>query len=194
MDKGAILAQTNSPGLEISDKARESFSSFIDYMAPYGADLLVKTLKQDLYKGPIQVLTRSRLHGRRPRHARKLDIEDRHIDWAQWPADKIIRHQKLLKTLWNNFEIDEVSIKLVWSGDFGIAKSTEHDSAIVPGTAYISTDGNSWVINTVDGKAIAVYECTVAGDESRNVNHTTKKYSMSEDENGSTRRLRTVFK
>ena len=197
MDKGAILAQTDNSGLEIPCEARESFPLFVEYMAPYGAELLLKTLKRGLYKEPSTDLSssaRSWLHDRQPQHARKLDIEDRHIDWSKWPADKILRYQKLLKTLWNDTVANGMTIKLVWSGQFSITEATEFGSDIAPGIAYTSADGHLWLINTADGKVLRVQECTIAGDKSRTVSHVAKKYKMTEDESGDSRKLRAIFK
>ena len=196
MDKGAILAQTDSPGLMISDGARGGFASFVHYMAPYGADLLLETLRQGFHVQPAQDSSspaRLALGGQTPRHARKLDIEDRHVDWSKWPAEKILRYQKLLQTLWNNFDINGCPAKLVWSKRFEIAKATKYDLAVAPGVPYTSNNDRSWLINTVDSKALKVYECTVAGDKTRRVAHVAKKYNMIQ-ENSTDRRLKALFK
>lgn len=106
MDAGAILAQTPSPGLPIPNHSSISITDFQSYMAPLGAELLLRTLREGLFVAPIVDLAPTAQkalqdRGGTIRHARKLGIEDRHIDWSTWDAGKILRRRRLLGKLWN---------------------------------------------------------------------------------------------
>ncbi|KAL8631323.1 hypothetical protein Q9189_002922 [Teloschistes chrysophthalmus] len=99
-DKGKIIAQTPYPGIEHS---AETFEQLRDLTAPLGAELLVNSLRNGLFVAPVQEvgwcgpdqsLTRFK-------KASKIGPEDRHIDWASWSADEILRRQRVIGPLWN---------------------------------------------------------------------------------------------
>lgn len=183
MDNGAIVAQTREPGIEIPSEARQSFSSLADYIAPLGADLLIDTLEQGLFQSSASDLTLqavSKLHGREPRHARKLILEDRHIDWNTWSANKIVRFQKLFSSLWNTMQTPTGIKKLVWTGSFEITDPALGDPTFPPGMAYVLKD-DSVLVNTADNAVLQVYDCTIARDRSRNIHHVAQKLGILKD-------------
>ena len=183
MDKGAIIAQTPEPGFEIPSDAQQSFSSLTDYVAPLGANLLIDTLEQGLFQSPISDLTIqsvSKLRGREPRHARKLVLEDRHIDWNVWPAHRIVHSQKLFKSLWNTIQTPIGIKKLVWTGKFTTTDPASRDPTFPPGVAYTSK-GDSVLVNTMDNVALQVYDCTIARDRSRNIHHVARRLAILKD-------------
>ncbi|KAI4151425.1 MAG: hypothetical protein LQ340_003490, partial [Diploschistes diacapsis] len=134
MDAGRILAQTPPPGIPIPHPNTMTIPELRLLTAPLGAALLIHSLCHALFLPPTTDLTTQATQslverGRTPRHARKLDIEDRHIDWRNWSSAEIVRRQRLLGPLWSNLTVPVFdhagrqtlgTRKVVWSAGFEV--------------------------------------------------------------------------
>jgi hypothetical protein len=117
-DQGIILAQTPSPGFPV-DLASVSQTDLAREIAPVGAEMLVRTLRDGLFVPPVRALptyveTELARHNAQLKHAPKITAEDRHIQWTlnaneqlsssgvnSWTVDEIMLRDRALGNLWD---------------------------------------------------------------------------------------------
>ncbi|KAI4254199.1 MAG: hypothetical protein LQ352_003217 [Teloschistes flavicans] len=99
-DKGKIIAQTPYPGIEHD---AESVERLRDLTAPLGAQILLDSLRNGLFVPPVRETgwCRGGQSSTTFKRASKIGPKDRHIDWASWSADEILRRQRVIGPLWN---------------------------------------------------------------------------------------------
>ena len=186
MDGGQILAQTPFPGHAIPSPNTIEEPQLRSLTGELGAKMLVKVLRENKFEPPVQDLTplatkALKEQGRSPRHASKLGIKARHIDWSSWTSDRILRASRFLGPLWNEMLVNSAghytaplssNLKLVFSGGFEVAPTIVRDGSlgkgrrqpeVKPGFPYVFADGNVWFINTVDRKTLYIKHLTVSG-------------------------------
>ena len=201
MDNGQILAQTPPPGILIPDRDSISIPALRTFAAQYGAQMLMQTLRDGLFVSPVADLTQQardalRHRGIKPRHARKLDIRDRHINWKNWDAAQIIRRRRVLGPLWSKIAVptkgdsavDKTTTthKIVWSDQFelvhpevgGAPLFMSLHNRVLPGQAYAVKNGTRWLINAADRNILKVKELTVAGGRQMPVAKADAKYGL----------------
>ena len=200
MDNGKILAQTPYPGVPIPSRGTMTIPELGSFTAPLGAQMLTQVLRDGLFVPPVHDLAQQAQNAIRyrdavPRHARKLDIEDRHIGWKTWDSAQIMRRARLLGRLWSNFAVpasedakDGIAsmLKVLWPDEFEVL---DHDTShpdnnglvqqhMPPGHAYLSSDRKALLVNTVDNKTFKVHELTVAGSKRTPVASVDAKYGL----------------
>ena len=99
-DKGAIIAQKE---FDIPDKGNCTFKELDDYSAQAAADLLVENLSsgRHLHPGIAYDTPRS---DKTLKYASKVTPEDCHIDWATWPAERVLRTQRAMQHVWSHWK------------------------------------------------------------------------------------------
>ncbi|PGH27520.1 hypothetical protein AJ80_00761 [Polytolypa hystricis UAMH7299] len=95
-DRGLILAQTPKPG----DPIPPTLDQFLPLAAENGANMLTRVIRGRFYESPEKFATPIVEEGSL-RHAPKITLHDRHIDWETWTWDVISRRFKTLGSLWN---------------------------------------------------------------------------------------------
>ncbi|KAL8787019.1 MAG: hypothetical protein Q9213_002455 [Squamulea squamosa] len=100
MDGGKILAQTPYPGIEHRAETVEDLQALT---AQLGANMLIQSLKNGVFVPPLHEVGwyagNSTLEDFT--HATKIGPKERHLDWATWSADEILRRQRIIGPLWN---------------------------------------------------------------------------------------------
>jgi methionyl-tRNA formyltransferase len=181
MDAGAILARTRIP---IKVDTFESSASLEEFLAPEAANFLVNNLRKGVFVEPIKDLTSEaenalKDEGRVIRHARKFELEDKHINWKQWTADDIMRRHKVFGSLWSTLtRNDGTTVKIVW-GDTLCRDKDGFEAGIEPGCLFTKpSHKNRFSVNTVDGECIWVEKLTAAGDKGKSPVQMEQKYSI----------------
>lgn len=101
-DHGAILKQTDPPGLRIPPYA--TYEDLLELVKPESARLLLDVIKARSFedKGDLPVKqSTSEPCTSNLRLAPKIKPEHRRVDWRQWSADDVLRRQAALGRLWN---------------------------------------------------------------------------------------------
>lgn len=101
-DHGAILAQT--PPLKIPDGPQCTYKELLDFVIPKAAEILVQGIRKRLFisdpNRPPSIP--SAPESDRPlRHAPKITTRDRHIEWAKWTTEDLLRRDRVLGRLWS---------------------------------------------------------------------------------------------
>ncbi|MCJ1311710.1 Methionyl-tRNA formyltransferase [Agyrium rufum] len=168
-DHGLILAQTPAPGLPIPRANEISQRELAEFLAPIGAEMLLHVIEQGRYVSPLKALIPSGEDSSSPqRLAPKINSEDRHIDWATWTADQIIRRTQVLGSLWNKSvsgSSQGSQRRIIWSEGFRKLNGL-HDMAsdlnghlegIEVGSPFTFTQAGEWTavyVRTVDGSLL----------------------------------------
>ena len=169
--------------------------------------MLVSSLRQGLFVPPVTDLTPQarqtlEIQGHTPRHARKLVLEDRHINWSTWTSGEILRRAEILGPLWSSLTVPVFDAmgkhswgthKIVWSGGFEVLNphASTYGSDVgadpgmegmqphlPPGHGYVSWDKEALMVNTVDGMVARAREMTVAGGRKGSVRGLGAKYEL----------------
>ena len=181
MDGGQILAQTPWPGILIPDHDNIRVDGLRKLTGPIGAEMLVQSLRKGLFVSPVidhssQAIQALEHQGRTARHARKLELEDKRIQWTSWTSDEILRRERTLGPLWNNVSVPGFNRsgqqvwgthKIVWTGPFQRIdpRVSYHDAQpdVEPGLVYATWDKSTLMINTIDGMTLKTKALTVPG-------------------------------
>lgn len=86
-----------------------------------GADMLVKGIRERVFVPPLPKL-RLPSPPHKLVHARKIQPEDREVDWRAWGADAIERRYRALGALWNNIYTDDQTCLRVRFEDFELVQ------------------------------------------------------------------------
>ncbi|KAI4107733.1 MAG: hypothetical protein L6R37_001418 [Teloschistes peruensis] len=171
-DKGEIIAQTPYPGIEHD---AESVEQLRDLTAPLGAELLVNSIRNGSFVAPVQGTGwyRGDQSLTRFKKASKIGPEDRHIDWASWSADEILRRQRVIGPLWNFAESlvqDESgerrgTRRLIWEHGFRLLQEEFHLFPAIgqPIVVGLSKTTKKVYVRTCDGQVLVPNHIKIEG-------------------------------
>lgn len=94
-DQGLLLAQAP---FELPSEGKCTHEELVDYVKPLAADLLVDTLRKDLYRDPVSIVSPESDNAS---HAPKMNRDDARVDWSSWSTDRVLRMQRANAPLWN---------------------------------------------------------------------------------------------
>ncbi|MCJ1404133.1 Methionyl-tRNA formyltransferase [Xylographa trunciseda] len=175
-DEGKILLQTPHPGLEIPNTDSITPSELTDFLAPKGADLLLRGLRERVFSSRNDLKPKSDL----TRPAPKITPEDRHIDWSKWSAQEILRRHRIIGPLWSRAAVGHVPGKdekrVVWSSGFETVHISPHDTK--PGLGLILASDPSIYIRTVDQQILRAKGIIVEGLGNKEANLAVNKAKM----------------
>lgn len=99
-DHGVVLAQTPSPGLEVTPD--ETLPEVTQKLAIECADLLIEGLRDGVHVPPhVNAGWKGKeLEGKTLQHAPKIDKADMEVDWADWSAEEWRRRLQLQQGVW----------------------------------------------------------------------------------------------
>ncbi|KAL8642631.1 MAG: hypothetical protein Q9228_000680 [Teloschistes exilis] len=182
-DKGKIIAQTPYPGIEHD---AESVEQLRDLTAPLGAELLVSSLRNGLFVAPVQETGwyRGDQSLTRFKKASKIGPEDRHIDWASWSADEILRRQRVIGPLWNFAEslVQDKSgerrgtRRLIWEHGFRLPQEEFHLFPAIgqPIVVGLSKTTKKVYVRTCDGQVLVPNHIKIEGGATTAAFHAIK--------------------
>ncbi|KAL4961408.1 methionyl-tRNA formyltransferase [Aspergillus stella-maris] len=179
-DRGAILAQTPSPGFDIPNPNTCTVPELLGIVSPKGADILVEGIRQGLFVPPVKDAGWYSAKDEDLIHAVKIKPEARHIDWATWTSADISRRHRVLGPLWSkSLVFDEPSgpvptfqQKRVILTEFDEVQPMKGADAfaLVPGLPFIDGEhtvkadsGKGVYVFTKDGKLIKIHQMKVEG-------------------------------
>lgn len=182
-DQGEILAQTEYPGFEHSC---DTVPQLLAVVAPKGADMLVKGLRDRVYVPPLQHVGSPQVEqgGRLLRHAPKIIPEDRHVDWDTWTADRILRTHSVLGPLWNktqSFLGGQLQEKrIIWAAGFQklhepIPNVPDSGHPVVTG---LFSKSPALCTKTCDGHTLLVDQVKIEGEATRRAWHAIQRHGM----------------
>lgn len=182
-DQGEILAQTEFPGFE---HLCSTVPQLLAVVAPKGAEMLVKGLKDRVYVPPTQHVASPQVEdgGRPPRHAPKITPENRHIDWDTWTADRILRTHRVLGPLWNTTQTllagQTREKRIIWAAGFQKLQDPMH---IFPDSGHPIVTGlfsksQSLCIRTCDGHTLFVDQVKIEGEATSYAWHAIQRHGM----------------
>ncbi|KAL4900558.1 hypothetical protein BDW74DRAFT_170744 [Aspergillus multicolor] len=179
-DHGTILAQTPSPGFEIPNSESCTVPELLDIVAPKGAELLLKGIREGLFVPPVKDTGWYPTQQKDLIHAAKITPEDKHIDWPTWTWTDVSRRERVLGPLWNKSLVLGDSSgpspifdqrRVILSGFEEVQPLNGSEAfAIVPGLPFIDgehtvkSDANKGVyVFTKDGKLVRIHTMKVEG-------------------------------
>lgn len=182
-DQGEILAQTEYPGFEHSCSTVPQLMAVV---APKGAEMLVKGLKDRVYVPPTQHVGSPQIEngGKVLQHAPKITSEDRHIDWDTWTADRILRTYRVLGPLWNTTQTwlagQKREKRIIWAAGFQTLRDSMH---IFPDSGHPMVTGlfsksRSLCIRTCDGHTLLVDQLKLEGEATCHAWHVIQRHGM----------------
>lgn len=125
-DEGNVVLQTPFPGIPIPDPTQITSPELRRLLAPIGAELLVRSLREGLYLRPQStpsIARTSKLH-----HAPKLSPEARHINFRSMASTHILRLNRALGRLWirpSNTEGHSGDARLILESDLRLARTND---------------------------------------------------------------------
>ncbi len=182
-DEGIILAQTEYPGFEHSCS---TVPALLDLVAPKGAEMLLKGLKDHVYVPPIQDVALSLVEKFVPplRLAPKISPHDRHIDWDTWSADRILRTHHVIGPLWNHVQTLPAGQghekRIIWEAGF---QKVLEPINILPEIGHPMVTGllsksQSLLIRTCDGHVLTTDKMKIGGERTGPVWPTVMRVGM----------------
>lgn len=167
-DRGQILAQSEYPGFKHSCDNVPDLEATV---SPKAAEMLVQGLKDLVFVPPPRQDVgwyNTRGNNRPVRHAPKITPEDRHIDWATWPANRILRTHQIIGPLWNIAgaikDGTPLPKRVIWSSGFteapafNILPQPGHPIVVDP-----QSGAESVLIQTCDGHLLFVNDAKIEG-------------------------------
>ena len=103
-DRGLVLDQTGPFDIPYPCDMAELLS----LASERGAQMLADGIRSRVFVPPLMELPVQKLR-HAPRHAGKIQTEDRHPDWSTWSADKILRYKAAVGPLWNTALVGDTS-------------------------------------------------------------------------------------
>lgn len=183
-DRGQILAQSEYPGFKHSCDNVADLEAMISQKA---AKMFVKGLTDLVFVPPMQDVGWYNTRGsiRPVRHAPKITPEDRHIDWATWPAERIQRRHQIIGPLWNIAgaikDDTQLPKRVIWSNGF-TKLAAFMDTFPQPGHPIVhepQSGTKSVLIKTCDGHILQVNDVKIEGERnSASPWHEFKKFGM----------------
>lgn len=133
--------------------------------------MLVKGLKDHVHVPPRQELGwwQTEKSNRALRPAPKITPDDRHLDWDSWTAERILRAQRVIGPLWNNFQYpiaEKLQTKrIIWAGGFSRFDGSFDifPKAGCPLVTGLHSKSQSIKIRTCDGQALLVGDVKLEG-------------------------------
>ncbi|MCJ1283872.1 Methionyl-tRNA formyltransferase [Xylographa opegraphella] len=176
LDQGNTLLQTPQPGLEIPNPDGITPAEMLGFLAPKGADLLLRGLLEGVFLSEPD----SKLTAGLVRPAPKITPEDRHIDWCKWSAQEILNRHRVIGPLWSKAAVDHVSGKnekrIIWSSGFD--KVHAAPTATEPGVGLISSSDSYVYIRTIDQQTLRAESAIVEGSGKKAASYAVKKANM----------------
>lgn len=162
-----------------------SFEHLRDLLAPKGADILMKGIRERLFVPPLEQVGWHKggrdLLGIQP--APRFQASDRKLDWRVWDANRILRTDRVLGGLWNmaipftKHRTGTVSdhLRVTFSG-FGVVDE-DNLPHISPGTPFqLCNERNSQLLVwTCDGRVLELKELKIEGDQKREASLAAKR-------------------
>ncbi|MCJ1361623.1 Methionyl-tRNA formyltransferase [Acarospora aff. strigata] len=174
-----ILAQTPFPGFEIPEANDCTVPQLLELVAPKGAQVLVRGIRDRLYVPPLKDVGwfRETDDVDKLRHAPKITTEDKHIDWDSWTAEDILRRTRIISPLWNMATCKEYSARqksvkrdekrIIWTKGFQpFAEIADPDRISGVPFADWQSYGAHLLVKTCDGKLLKISDATVEGENS----------------------------
>ena len=184
-DKGRILAQTPPPGWE--HKCR-TVPELLEQVAPAGADMLLKSIKNRLYLVDNNIPEKVRdvkEAAALARAAPKITSNDRFIHWETWTAEDIMRRHRVIGPLWSSARFnDEVKSerRIIWSTGFDQTSNTPVVNVPVGQPVVIGTEssGQNVYVRTCDNRMLAVGEIKIEGEGQAKPIQAAKRVGMAD--------------
>ncbi|MCJ1415780.1 Methionyl-tRNA formyltransferase [Xylographa parallela] len=175
-DRGNILLQTPHPGLEIPNPDVITPTELSAFLAPKGAEILLRGLRESVFLSepdpePTSGLTRP---------APKITPEDRHIDWGKWSAREILRRHRVIGPLWSKATArhppEANQKRIIWSSGFEKVQASMNDTQ--PGLGLISASDSNIYIRTIDQQTLRAESAIVEGSGKQAAGYAVKKADM----------------
>ncbi|KAL8775708.1 MAG: hypothetical protein Q9209_000204 [Squamulea sp. 1 TL-2023] len=172
MDGGQILAQTPYPGIEHRAKTVTELQALT---AQLGADMLIQSLKNAVFVPPIQEVGwyAGNSTSEDFTHATKIGPKERHLDWATWSADEILRRQRVIGPLWNTTKTSiqgnigewKEAKRIIWDDGFQRLEEECHLFPAVGQPIIVGLHGPAQkiYIRTCDGNVLVARRFKVEG-------------------------------
>ena len=182
-DHGTVLAQTPYPGIKHN---ATTVPELVAFLAPMGADMLVRGIREGVYIPPFQDLAwRGEIDKSAAlRLAPKITSNDRHIQWHSWTAQEIMRRSKIIGPLWNYVTCKitgrQEQRRIIWAS--GLRLSTENIGQVTTRGRPIMTGfqekSQSIHITTCDGQVLTTDEVKIEGQGVTDFSHAAKQVDM----------------
>ncbi|KAI9701559.1 MAG: Methionyl-tRNA formyltransferase [Candelina mexicana] len=142
-DHGTILAQTAYP---IPNPETCTVPQLLQYVAPKGAAMLVRGLRDRVFVPPYDEVERpedtAQSLDRPLRRASMIHPEDSHINWGRWPAEEIVRKNRVLGPLWSEATFttkdDLPTVKRIIFDGISLGRETTDSRILEPGNVTIA--------------------------------------------------------
>lgn len=184
-DHGTVLAQTPYPGIEHNSTIVSELETLL---APLGADMLVRCIKDRVYIPPYPNIAQplSIEESASLRLAPKITSNDRHIQWQAWSAEEIMRRHRVIGPLWNLVTC-EIAGKLtqkriIWTSGFRLGMMNEDEAPEVgrPMVTGLRSKNQNVFIKTCDGQVLQADEVLIEGGEISLFSHAVQRAHMVE--------------
>jgi len=183
-DEGNIVLQTPFPGIHIPDPEHITSLELRNFLAPVGAELLVRSLREGLYlrqQPTTSTACASELH-----HAPKLSPEARHVNFRGMASTHILRLHRALGRLWirpSNIGGHQADTRLILESDLRLAntKDLKHIPSatldkVETGVPFTVTDSHSssgdvasiLLVKCADGNFLCIPTIRMSGSQSAN--------------------------
>ncbi|KAG8528051.1 uncharacterized protein KY384_006967 [Bacidia gigantensis] len=162
-DQGSIVFQTPLPGFQ---HHCQNLPDLVRLMAREGSRMLLNCIRNSSFVSPPEQSS-SKLASRgciAAANAPKITTTDRHIDWATWTSEVIMRRHRVIGPLWNIVNPGER--RVIWSSGFVDSDQDFADLRLGTGQPFISELGKAEeaiYIKTCDNKVLRVHEITIDG-------------------------------
>jgi len=169
-DRGAVLAQTEWPGVEIPGGESCTPGRLLEVLTPMAAGMLVEGLRERVFVEPVVDVG---WYGMRKggeevdvAHAPKIGKEDMRVEWSAWDVDEILLRVRVLGQVWDEVQFGEEKKRVVYHG-FSPFQATSESEGVGPGTLFLANDGaQQRLLVRICGEMAHVLEvdaCTVSG-------------------------------
>lgn len=184
-DHGTVLAQTPHPGIEHNSS---TVSELETLLAPLGADMLVRGIKDRVYIPPYPDIAQplSLEESASLRLAPKITSNDRHVQWQAWSAEEIMRRHRVIGPLWSLVTC-EIAGKLtqkriIWTSGFILSMTKEEEEPEVgrPMVTGLHSKNQNVFIKTCDGQVLQADEVKIEGEEISLFSHAAQRAHMVE--------------
>lgn len=184
-DHGRVLAQTPYPGIEHN---ANTVSELETLLAPLGADMLVRGIKDRVYIPPYPDIAQPLSIGESGslRLAPKITSSDRHIQWQTWSAEEIIRRHRVIGPLWSLVTCEVTGKwtqkRIIWTSGFhlGIMNGEEALEVGRPIVTGLHSKTQNVFIKTRDGQVLQADEVKIEGGEISRFSHAVERSHMVE--------------
>ncbi|MCJ1435534.1 Methionyl-tRNA formyltransferase [Xylographa pallens] len=175
-DQGNILLQTPHPGLEIPKPDVITPTELSAFLAPKGAEILLRGLRERVFLSEPDPKPASGL----TRPAPKITPEDWHIDWGKWSAQDILRRHRVLGPLWSKATAGRPQggnqKRIIWSSGFEKVQASLNDAE--PGLGLISSSDTNIYIRTIDQQTLRAKSVIVEGSGKKAAAYAVKNADM----------------